>query len=166
MKNLYEVNDMEVRLASPITFDSIVDGPGIRAVVWFQGCPHHCKGCHNPETWANEGGNIMTIDEVVSTIARNPLQTGVTLSGGDPLYQPEACLAMIKGLKASNNYSIWLYTGYTIEQLQEQNNDIINEILQNIDALVDGPFILEEKSLDLPFRGSRNQRIITLEKNA
>ena len=154
---------MEVRLASPITFDSIVDGPGIRAVVWFQGCPHHCAGCHNPETWTTEGGNIMTIDEVVNTIARNPLQTGVTLSGGDPLHQPEACLDIIKRLKAIKNYSIWLYTGYTIEQLQEENNDIINEILQNIDVLVDGPFVLAEKSLDLPFRGSRNQRIITFE---
>jgi len=154
---------MEVRLASPITFDSIVDGPGIRAVVWFQGCPHHCAGCHNPETWAVEGGNITTTEQVVNTIARNPLQSGVTLSGGDPLQQPEACLAIIKGLKAIKNYSIWLYTGYTIEQLQEENNDVINEILQNIDALVDGPFVLAEKSLDLPFRGSRNQRIITLE---
>lgn len=157
---------MEVRLASPITFDSIVDGPGIRAVLWFQGCKHHCPGCHNPETWNLEGGNVAPIEDVVAKILANPLQTGLTLSGGDPLFQPEAALEIIRQIRQGlrergrDKFSIWLYTGYTIDAIKEMNDPTINAILDELDSLVEGPFIMAERTLDRPFVGSRNQRII------
>ena len=158
---------MKIRLASPILQpDSIVDGEGIRAVLWTQGCLHNCPGCHNPQTHSMDDGFLLDIEEVKEQIDALEGQEGITFSGGDPLYQVEACLELAKYIKAKK-MNVWCYTGFTYESLLalSKNNPKITEFLQTIDVLVDGPFILEKKSLDCIFRGSTNQRIINTKKS-
>ena len=148
----------KIRVAG-LTNDSIVDGKGFRFVIFTQGCLHHCKGCHNPETWAMDGGNLMDIDEIKNMVAKNGLLDGITFSGGDPFYQPKPCAEIAKWAK-ERGLNIWAYTGFLYEELLEMPE--VKEFLDLVDVLVDGPFILEEKSLLLNFRGSRNQRVIYL----
>ena len=148
----------KIRVAG-LTNDSIVDGKGFRFVIFTQGCLHHCKGCHNPETWAMDGGTLMDISEIEEKVARNGLLDGITFSGGDPFYQPEACAKIAKWAK-ERGLNIWAYTGFLYEELL--NMPEVKEFLDLVDVLVDGPFILEEKSLLLNFRGSKNQRVIDL----
>ncbi len=148
----------QIRIAG-LTDDSIVDGKGFRFVIFTQGCLHHCKGCHNPETWAMDGGNIMNIEEIEEKIARNGLLDGITFSGGDPFYQPKPCAELAKWAK-SRGLNVWAYTGFLYEELLEIPE--VKEFLDLVDVLIDGPFILEEKSLLLNFRGSKNQRVIDL----
>ena len=143
---------------SGIVSDSIVDGPGIRVSIFCQGCPHHCPGCHNPETWEFGCGTKVTEGQVLAEILKNPLCHGVTFSGGEPFAQPEgfACLAR---LLKEKGYEVASYTGYTFEQLLNGTPGQ-RELLASIDVLIDGPFLQEEKSLELNFRGSKNQRIL------
>ena len=148
----------QIRVAG-LTNDSIVDGKGFRFVIFTQGCLHHCKGCHNPETWAMDQGTLMDISEIEEKIARNGLLDGITFSGGDPFYQPEACYEIAKWGKA-RGLDIWAYTGFLYEELLEMPQ--VKDFLDLVDVLVDGPFVLEEKSLLLNFRGSKNQRVIDL----
>lgn len=150
-----------IRLASDLTFDSVVDGSGIRTVIWTQGCPHNCKECHNPGTHNIKGGYEVSIDEVLLKILK--ADKNVTFSGGDPFVQPEACSILAKSIK-EKGYNIWAYSGWTFEQLIEKSkkDKFILDFLKNIDILVDGPFILEKKNLELSFRGSSNQRIINV----
>ncbi len=158
---------MEIRLASPkIQGDSIVDGEGIRAVIWTQGCSHNCKGCHNPETHSFTDGYLLSIDEVKEQISKLRGQQGITFSGGDPMMQPEACLELAKYSK-NIGYNIWCYTGFTFEELLKlgKKKKSILEFLNYIDVLVDGKFILDEKSFDCIFRGSKNQRLIDVKKS-
>lgn len=158
---------MEIRLASPILqSDSIVDGEGIRAVLWTQGCKHNCLGCHNPNTHSFEKGFLVDIQEIKEQIDALEGQDGITFSGGDPMYQVEECLELAKYIK-SKKLNIWLYTGFTYEVLLKLSNDNpkILELLKLIDVLVDGPFILEKRSLDCIFRGSTNQRIIDVKNS-
>ena len=152
---------MKIRLAGEMTTESVVDGEGIRTVIWTQGCPHHCPGCHNPETHDFNGGFLREVDEVIDEIKNVPLQDGITLSGGDPLSQIDACLEIAKWCQ-NNNLNVWCYTGYKIEDLLERTKKEKNlrELLENVDVLVDSPFILELKSFEVPFRGSKNQRLI------
>lgn len=152
---------MKIRLAADLQTDSIVDGPGIRTVIWTQGCPHQCPGCHNPMTHSFEDGCLVDVDLVKEEISSLSHQTGVTFSGGDPMCQPEACLALAKHCKQLN-LDVWFYTGYTYEQIVQlaKQRTCILELLTYIDVLVDGKFILDEKSLNLEFKGSRNQRVI------
>ena len=153
---------MKIRLATPVLMpDSIVDGEGIRTVIWTQGCSHKCPGCHNPQTHSFDDGFELDIEEVKQEIDELEGQDGITFSGGDPLYQVEACLELAKYIK-SKKMSIWCYTGFTYEALisLSNNNPNIKEFLKTIDVLIDGPFVLEQKSLDCTFRGSKNQRII------
>ena len=153
---------MKIRLATPVIMqDSIVDGEGIRAVIWTQGCAHKCPGCHNPQTHSFDDGFELDIEEVKEEIDELVGQDGVTFSGGDPFYQVEACLELAKYIK-SKKLNIWCYTGFTYEGLisLSRNNPNIKEFIKTIDVLIDGPFILEQKSLDYAFRGSKNQRII------
>lgn len=154
---------MKIRLAADLQTDSIVDGPGIRTVIWTQGCPHKCKGCHNPGTHSFDDGVLVDVEEVKKALGEVEHQTGVTFSGGDPMCQPEACLELAKYCHELG-LNIWLYTGYTYEQLQKlsKHNEAIMDLLREIDVLVDGKFILEEKSLSLKFKGSRNQRVIDM----
>ena len=156
---------MKIRLAADLQSDSIVDGEGIRTVIWTQGCPHNCPGCHNKCTHDFNGGDSIEVDEVKQALAELKSQDGLTFSGGDPMCQPEACLEIALFAKELG-MNIWCYTGYTYEQLisLSKTKPAILDFIKTIDVLVDGKFIIEEKSLDVIFRGSKNQRIIDVQK--
>lgn len=141
--------------------ESVVDGPGLRYVIFAQGCPHRCPGCHNPETWDPAGGYDVAAEELLADITRNPLLRGVTFSGGEPFLQGGAFAALARALRA-RGYDIVTYTGYVYEDLLVMDDPRVKALLAVTDILIDGPFILAEKDLTLPFRGSRNQRIIDL----
>ena len=143
--------------------DSIVDGPGMRFVVFTQGCLIGCPGCHNPETWDPEGGTLMEVDDIVSLWRENPLIEGITISGGDPLLQPDKTLYLVRKAKETS-LSVVIYSGKYYEELRELNNVTINSILDEADILIDGPFEIDKLNLDLAYRGSENQRIIDLKK--
>lgn len=143
-----------------IHHDSVVDGEGLRTVIFFAGCPHFCKGCHNPKSWNIRNGTEMTMEEIRDEVLSNPL-TDVTFSGGDPLFQASEVKLLAKELKRHGK-NIWVYTGYTMEAIEESDNQDFKELLDYCDVLVDGPFILAKKDLTLAFRGSSNQRIIRL----
>ncbi len=143
-----------------ILHDSVVDGDGLRTVIFFAGCPHFCKGCHNPASWNIRNGSEMTIDEVVEEAGNNPL-TNITLSGGEPFFQAKEVVEVAKRLKAMGKH-IWSYSGFTLEQLQQSADPYQRELLSYCDVLVDGPFILAKKDLSLKFRGSSNQHVINL----
>ena len=143
---------------SGIVSDSIVDGPGIRTTIFSQGCPHHCEGCHNPETWEFGCGTQMEEERLLQIVQDNPLCRGVTFSGGEPFAQAEGFAKLAKLLK-EKGYEVASYSGYTFEQLQS-GSDAQKELLANIDILIDGPFLLTERSLEISFRGSKNQRIL------
>ncbi len=140
---------------------SITDGPGIRYTLFVQGCPHHCEGCHNPETHPFEGGQPRTAEEILTEVDRDPLLSGVTLSGGEPFCQAEALLPVARGVKA-RGLELAAYSGYTFEQLVRLGGAQL-ELLSLCDVLVDGPFILAQRSLMLRFRGSKNQRLIDVQ---
>lgn len=146
---------------SGIVEESIVDGPGIRFVLFTQGCRHKCKGCHNPQTHSFNGGKLMEVHEIVEMIKSNPLLKGISLSGGDPFEQAEECLVLAKEVKKLG-LDVLAYTGYRIEELLE--NEDQRKLLKEVDILIDGPFILEERTELLKFRGSENQRIINVKE--
>lgn len=151
---------MNIRLAS-MPFESIVDGDGLRIVIFVQGCERDCKGCHNLETQDPEGGFEISIDKLIDPICSNKIISGITLSGGEPFDQKEECLELVKAIKDRRpDLNVWAYTGYLFEELLDSHKDLLEEI----DVLVDGPFILEKKSSDLRFRGSSNQRIISVKE--
>ena len=147
---------MKIRVSGLVP-ESIVDGEGIRFVVFTQGCPHHCEGCHNPQSHDFNSGTEYDTADIIAMIKRNPLIKGVTLSGGEPFCQSEACLEIAKAVHLMNK-DVWCYTGYELHEI------IDSPLLKEVDVLVDGKFILAEKSLDLRFRGSRNQRIIKVKE--
>lgn len=149
---------------SGITGDSIVDGPGLRLTIFTQGCLHHCPGCHNPQTHDPEGGSWADTEDILAAAAENPLLDGITLSGGDPFMQPVPCLALAEGAHKIG-LNVWTYTGYTWEALLEENDAEKLALLKETDVLVDGPFLLAERSLELQFCGSRNQRLIDVKKS-
>ena len=145
--------------------ETIVDGEGIRYSIYLAGCSHRCKGCHNPESWNPKAGKPLTqevLEQIIQEINANPLLDGVTFSGGDPFYNPEEFLPVLKEVSQRTGMNIWCYTGFTYENLLKlgEANPKIIELLKQIDVLVDGPFILDKKSYDCVFRGSTNQRII------
>ena len=146
-----------------IVSDSIVDGPGIRTAIFAQGCPHHCRGCHNPETWEFGCGTLIPVEAVVEIVQSNPLCRGVTFSGGEPFAQA-AEFAELAALLKEKGYEVASYSGYTFEQLLEGTEDQ-KLLLGTIDILIDGPFIQNQKSLELVFRGSKNQRILDVRKS-
>ena len=143
---------------SGVTGDSIVDGPGLRLTIFTQGCLHHCPGCHNPQTHDPEGGSWADTEDILAAAAENPLLDGITLSGGDPF------LALAEGAHKIG-LNVWTYTGYTWEALWEENAPEKIALLKETDVLVDGPFLLAERSLELRFCGSRNQRLIDVKKS-
>lgn len=153
---------MNIRV-SGIVNDSIVDGPGLRMTIFTQGCPHHCLGCHNPQSHDFEGGELREIRDIVDMARDNILLDGITLSGGEPFAQAEAC-AVIAGEMHKIGLNVWCYTGYTFEQLIK-GGEGWRALLENIDVLVDGPFILDQKTFDAKFRGSSNQRILDIPKS-
>ena len=158
---------MKLRMASPITRDSIVDGPGLRAVIWTQGCPHHCKGCHNPCTHDMLGGFEMEVNDIISSLDTLKLQRGITLSGGEPFMQPKPLAEIVRAARL-RGFDIWSFTGFTFEQLTDRTNPAYSarmELLGLLDVLVDGRFIREKRDISLRFRGSSNQRIIDVRKS-
>lgn len=153
---------MNIRICGVVR-ESIVDGPGLRFVLFTQGCPHHCPGCHNPESHALDGGYEVTEEKVWTEFVKNPLLRGLTLSGGEPILQAGALVGLCRRVHAAGK-DVILYTGYTYEQLcamWEEKPEIL-DLLREVDLLVDGRFILEQRDLTLLYRGSRNQRIIDL----
>ncbi len=144
-----------------IVKESITDGPGLRYTLFLQGCPHHCKGCHNEATWDYEGGEDVFIETILKDIHCNPLIKGVTISGGEPIEQWQSLLPLLTKLKAMG-MEVAIYTGYTFEALLDLG---IEALLQVTDVLIDGPFIEEEKTLMVPFKGSMNQRILHMEES-
>ena len=160
-----ESNSEYIRLAADLTTDSIVDGPGLRAVLWTQGCKHHCPGCQNASTWDFNGGGLVPIKMVLEAIDELECQDGITFSGGDPMFQVEACNQIAEYCK-KKGLNIWVYTGFTYEEVMKlaKENPTYLDFLKKIDVLVDGRFILKERDLSLLFRGSRNQRLIDVPK--
>ena len=153
---------MNIRIAGTVN-DSIVDGPGYRYTIFAQGCPHHCPGCHNPQSHDFEGGRTVDTETILRQVRENPLLDGITLSGGEPFCQPEACRALAEAAH-DLGMSVWCYTGYTWEKLMQEADPARLALLEAVDVLVDGPFILAQKSLELKFCGSRNQRLIDVKK--
>ena len=152
-----------MRIASTIS-DSIVDGPGLRFTVFTQGCAHGCPGCHNPETHDPAGGREESVEALGSLMGKNPLTGGLTLSGGDPFLQAADCAALAEIAHAQGK-DVWTYTGYTWEVISAAGRPDWNALLACTDVLVDGPFVLAEKSYAARFRGSSNQRLIDVKKS-
>lgn len=134
-----------------------VDGPGLRTSIYFAGCRHHCPGCHNPTTWPFDAGHDMTVDELLKIIERADFN--VTFTGGDPVYQAESLLPVAQAV-ARRGKTIWLYTGFTYEELQKMPQAMA--LMPYLEAIVDGPYVEALRNPSLPFRGSDNQRIIRL----
>lgn len=150
----------QIRVAG-IEEESIVDGPGIRLVVFTQGCNHNCIGCHNPETHSFNGGRLVDIDSIVNMVKENPLLDGITLSGGEPFEQSLECSILAKKVREMG-LNVLTYTGYTFEDILP--NKKFRELLLQTDILIDGKFDISQKSMLLQFRGSENQRIIDVKK--
>lgn len=156
---------MKLRLAG-IVRESVVDGPGIRFVIFAQGCKHGCENCHNIETWDPERGYETTVDELINQIKATKLIKGVTISGGEPFLQAESFAVLGQKIKELG-FDIVTYTGYTFEDLINQcdKEPSVKALLEVTDILVDGPYIDEQRDISLPFRGSANQRIINVPKS-
>lgn len=150
-----------------INFESIVDGDGVRVVIFFSGCNHHCRGCHNPESHDFNIGKPFTLEiqeQIAEYIRETPFISGVTLSGGDPMYSAEDILPFLRELKKLSPAStIWVYSGFTYEEIVAEPS--MRGLLDMCDVLVDGPFILEQRDVTLSYRGSRNQRIVDIQKS-
>lgn len=151
-----------IRLYGVVT-DSIVDGPGFRTAIFVQGCPYHCEGCHNPDSQPFEGGTVWTLDDVEKKFSNNPLLSGITLSGGEPAEQAAPCAELARRAH-QKGLNVWTYTGSTLDKLMERAKDdaALKQLLDETDVLVDGPFILAQRSLELDFCGSKNQRLIDM----
>lgn len=149
---------MKVRILDIIR-GTTVDGPGFRTSIYFAGCRHACPGCHNPQSWDFDGGTEMELDEIMEIVREEDFD--VTLSGGDPLYQPEV-VGELARLIRETGHSVWVYTGFTWEQIQESPR--LMNALNDVEAIVEGPFIEALRDTDLRFRGSSNQRIIYLDR--
>lgn len=160
-----------VRVAN-IYKESIVDGEGYRMAIFLQGCNHNCKGCQNPQTWDFNGGTEMEISDIIKDYNME-LSDGITLSGGDPFFQAGKLKELFK-FTSENNISLWAYTGFTFDEFLKYinnedcdkriNDDMIN-MLNYLDVVVDGPFILEQRTLDSGYFGSKNQRLVDVKKS-
>jgi len=141
--------------------DSIVDGPGFRTAIFVQGCPHHCPGCHNPESHDPAGGYVSSTARIWNVIRQNPMLRGITFSGGEPFLWGNE-LAEIGRAARDAGMDVMTYSGFTYEQLLEKakSEDGVRRLLTVTNFLVDGPFVLAQRDLSLKFRGSRNQRIL------
>lgn len=159
------MEDKKIRLAGMI-YESLSNGPGLRRVLFSQGCRHKCKNCFNPHTHSFTGGELMNMDEIIADIGSNPMIKGVTFSGGDPLEQAEKFSYIAKRVKEKGK-SVWVYTGYTFEEILNKTteNEGWENLLNYTDVLVDGKFEIDKRSEKLKFRGSENQRIIDIKKS-
>lgn len=153
---------MEIRIAG-IVEDSIVDGRGIRMAVFVQGCPHHCPGCHNPQTHDFAGGTLDDTDRIFEAFRENPLYRGITFSGGEPFCQPKPLRALADRVHTIKK-DVTIYTGWTYEALCAMHDPDVDALLSVCDVLVDGPFIEAQRDPELLFRGSANQRLIDMNR--
>ncbi|MBP5770774.1 MAG: anaerobic ribonucleoside-triphosphate reductase activating protein [Bacteroidaceae bacterium] len=142
--------------------DTTVDGPGFRTSIYCAGCTHHCPGCHNPQSWANDGGAEMSVEEIMQVIEADPF-ANVTFTGGDPMQQATGFTELALTIKQRTGKTIWCYTGYTYEALLQMPSQ--RRLLETIDVLVDGPYIAALQDKDLLFRGSSNQRLINVPRS-
>ena len=142
--------------------DTMVDGPGFRTSIYCAGCPNGCPGCHNPQSWNIENGHLTSTDEIMEVIKNDPF-ANVTFTGGDPMFQAEGFTELAKAIRTQTNKNIWCWTGFTFEQLLDRPTQ--RALLEQIDVLVDGPYIEAQRDTDLVFRGSKNQRIIDVKES-
>lgn len=145
-----------------VIHDTMVDGPGFRTSIYCAGCPNACKGCHNPQSWDIKNGTMTSTEELMEEIMSDPF-ANVTFSGGDPMFQAEGFTELAKAIRKQSKKTIWCYTGFKFENLVK--NPQQKALLEQLDVLVDGPFIESLKDPDLFFRGSSNQRIINVQKS-
>ena len=159
------VDDDKIRIAGVVK-ESTVDGPGVRYVIFTQGCPHHCEGCHNPQTHDMNGGKLESITALAEDITKNPLLKGITLSGGEPFMQAKKLVKLLS-LIDLNRYTVMTYTGFKYEYLLENANDDNGflDLLEHTDVLIDGKFEIALKSEKVKFRGSSNQRAIDVKES-
>lgn len=150
------MNNQDTLRVLHIVEGTSVDGPGLRTSIYFAGCRHHCAECHNPDSWNLNGGESRTLDELMEVIAYN--EAPVTLTGGDPLAQPVAMAKLARRIKDETAYDLWLYTGFTWEQILA--DPLLLNVVRQVDVVVDGPFIVAQRDISLRFRGSHNQRVI------
>lgn len=155
----------EIRIAGVVK-ESIVDGPGIRYVVFTQGCPHKCEGCHNPQTHDFNGGKLVSIEKIVEDIRKDPLIKGITISGGEPFMQANQVAKLIAML-GKDKYNVMVYSGFLYEYLVKNSNESNGylKLLNLSDILIDGKFDIAKKSELIPFRGSTNQRAIDVKRS-
>ncbi|MDL2205875.1 anaerobic ribonucleoside-triphosphate reductase activating protein [Eubacteriales bacterium OttesenSCG-928-N13] len=151
---------MRICIAGTVN-DSIVDGPGFRYTVFTQGCMHDCAGCHNPQTHDPKGGKEADTDAMIAEMRDNPLLDGLTLSGGEPFLQPEASRVLAEGAHALG-LNVWIYSGFTFEELMGMQDPAVRSLLEACDVLIDGRFDINNRTLELRFRGSKNQRLIDI----
>lgn len=149
-----------IRLAGPIERDNIVNGPGLRAVIWTQGCRQRCPGCQNPETWSETAGQLVAIEDVKQQLRALKGQTGLTFCGGEPLLQADACRQIADWARQELGWSIWSFTGLIYEKIPHDSPAWC--FIQSLDVLIDGPFIQAQRDLSVKWRGSRNQRLLYL----
>ena len=143
--------------------DSIVDGPGLRFSVFAQGCRSGCDGCHNPDTWDLNGGTEMPVDDIISEMLKNPLTDGLTITGGEPFLQAEEC-AKLAAAARERGLNVWVFSGFTFGELlaKAKLEPPVKTLLELTNVLVDGPFVIAERTLMLKWRGSRNQRLLDM----
>lgn len=144
--------------------ESDTHGPGLRFVVSLQGCEHKCPGCYNPNAQDTAGGVDFPAEELMDQMLSNPLTGGLSLTGGEPFSQAANCTALARAARKAG-LNVWCWTGYTFEALLSSGTDTQRELLQEIDVLIDGPFVLEEWTQELPWRSSRNQRLIQVQES-
>lgn len=150
-----------IRLSAPLEIDNIVNGPGIRTILWTQGCRQHCKGCQNPETWSEESGVLVKLDDLKEQLLRIEGQQGITFCGGEPMLQAEPLTDLAQWCRKVKKWDVWSFTGLTYNGLLESN--ITTALINELDGLIDGPFILEKRDIvNYRWRGSSNQRILHL----
>lgn len=152
-----------MRIANYIN-DSIVDGKGLRFTIFVQGCTFRCKGCHNPDTHNLNGGREVSVDDLIQEALKNPLIDGITISGGEPFLQPVEC-AKLADLARVHGLTVWTYTGFYFEEIMLSGNEDFERLIMASDVLVDGRFEEQQKSYELKFRGSRNQRVIDIKES-
>ncbi len=158
------MEDKEERIAG-IVRHSLVDGPGMRMAIFFQGCPHHCPGCHNPDTHDPAGGERTTVGELAEAIRQTRYLDGITFSGGEPFIHPEAILELTEAAR-SKGLTVWSYSGWTFEELMAKAaGEKALEAMKGIDVLVDGRFVEALRSEDYIYRGSSNQRLVDVKKS-
>ncbi len=155
--NVLNIQLNKIRLAAPLQLDSIVDGVGLRCVLWTQGCIHHCEGCHNPQTHDVNAGFEEEVETIIQQIQATKLQSGLTLSGGEPFLQAKVLIPIVLASK-EKGLNIWAYSGFTYEQIINDKEKY--ELLKHIDVLIDGKFQQDKKHISLQFKGSSNQRLI------